>query len=261
MTDYYTADLHLGHTKVANLRGFTDVADHDRTILDNIRATLKAGDRLWILGDIAIGSSENTALLALAKLHYEQITMHLISGNHDSVHPMHRNSEEAQYKFMAHAFSSVDTMGTIRHNRAKIILSHFPYTGDHGPERYAEYRPRDTGLPVIHGHTHSTEKVSYSPGGSLQICVSLDAWDMKPVSKEVLTELIKYHLTRKAPQPPHQPTRGPLDALFMAWTIPGINPRYHHEQQLRLQHEWPILHSIITQIVQKEYNDRQQTQR
>lgn len=41
-------------------------------------------------------------------------------------------------------------------------MSHYPYarSGD-GPEResnrYGEYRLRDTGMPLIHGHTHQGE--------------------------------------------------------------------------------------------------------
>jgi calcineurin-like phosphoesterase family protein len=32
------SDLHLGHRKVSQLRGFDDVDDHDRVVLDNLRA-------------------------------------------------------------------------------------------------------------------------------------------------------------------------------------------------------------------------------
>lgn len=190
MTDYFTADLHLGHKHVAEIRGFTRVEDHDRTIYSNLHATLKPGDRMWILGDISGGYNESQALQTLEVLATEtQSELHLIAGNHDSIHPMHRHSEKTHTEYRS-TFTSTDTIGTIRHRKDKIMLSHFPYQGDRGADRYPEYRLPDHRKPLIHGHTHSTQRTSQSRAGSLQICVSLDAWDLKPASRETLTKII-----------------------------------------------------------------------
>jgi calcineurin-like phosphoesterase family protein len=41
------------------------------------------------------------------------------------------------------------------------MLSHFPYKGDHKPgDRYPEWRLRDEGLPLLHGHVHSAFLIS-----------------------------------------------------------------------------------------------------
>ena len=188
---YYTADLHLCHEKVAKIRGFESALPHDIAILSALMETLKPGDHLWILGDVSGGKDEISALhLLRSVVNTCDTRLHLISGNHDSIHPMHRRSELAHARFK-NVFSSIDSMGTFRHNRDKILLSHFPYAGDRGEERYPEYRLKDTGKPIVHGHTHSREKVSYSDKGSLQICVSLDAWGLKPVPKHELVKLIE----------------------------------------------------------------------
>lgn len=191
MSDFYTADLHLGHEKVAKLRGFDSPLLHDLVVLSNLSKRLRKGDRLWVLGDVSVET------YPIEVLSMKEVELHLISGNHDAVHPLHRRSEQAQQEFRK-AFDSIDSMGTFRHNKQKIMLSHFPYGGDHTElERYPEYRLRDLGAPIVHGHTHSEHKVSYSPCGTLQVCVSLDAWNLKPVSKEDLTKIIDQNKKEK----------------------------------------------------------------
>ena len=191
MTDWFTADLHLGHQKVAEHRGFNTTEEHDEMILTNLVTALKHGDRLWVLGDISGGKTEEYALGELydTRMGYG-FELHLISGNHDSIHPMHRKSHVRNEFGFDFVFRSFDSLGTFRHRRDKVMLSHFPYVGDRGTDRYPEYRLNDVGVPIIHGHTHSTVPISRSPKNTLQVCVSLDAWDMKPVSKETLTKMI-----------------------------------------------------------------------
>ena len=45
---YITADLHLGHEKVALARGFTTVAEHDRVIIDNINSVVHKRSCLYV---------------------------------------------------------------------------------------------------------------------------------------------------------------------------------------------------------------------
>lgn len=189
--DYYTADLHLGHYKVAHHRGFATVEEHDETVLKGIREVAKPGVNIWVLGDISSGrdTGTDTALTLLNDIRLDTwCTFHLIAGNHDKVHPMHRGYQK--HRPFWDAFQTIDSMGTFRHRKEKVLLSHFPYEGDRGITRYPEYRLKDSGLPIIHGHTHSTEKASRSEAGTPQVCVGLDAWDMKPASKEELTKII-----------------------------------------------------------------------
>ena len=190
---YYTADLHLRHEKVAKIRGFNSTYEHDEAVLKGLEEVAHSGNQIFILGDISGGKHESDAIdqLVLATTS-KNVDLHLIVGNHDSAHPMHRKyTKSRMWEVPSCLFSTTDTMGTFRHDKDKVMLSHFPYTGDRGEDRYPEYRLNDTGKPIVHGHTHSSEKVSYSDKGSLQICVSLDAWDMKPVPKHELVKLIE----------------------------------------------------------------------
>ena len=190
---YYTADLHLCHEKVAKIRGFSSTHEHDEAVLKGLEEIAHSGNQIFILGDISGGKHESDAIdqLVLATTS-KNVDLHLIAGNHDSAHPMHRKyTKSRMWEVPSYLFSTTDTMGTFRHNKDKVMLSHFPYTGDRGEDRYPEYRLKDTGKPIVHGHTHSSEKVSYSDKGSLQICVSLDAWGLKPAPKHELVKLIE----------------------------------------------------------------------
>lgn len=40
-----------------------------------------------------------------------------------------------------------------------------------------------------------------------------------------------------------------VDRVRDAWFIPGPNPGYHHEQQLKLLKDWPRLHDAVENLV------------
>jgi calcineurin-like phosphoesterase family protein len=50
---------------------------------------------------------------------------------------------------------------------------------------------RDCGAPIIHGHTHSPEQVSFSNEGTIQVHVGVDAWDFTPVEQGVVVQIVK----------------------------------------------------------------------
>lgn len=194
MPDYFTADLHINHRKVAELRGFPTTRAHNHTILDGIR-NLPKGSRLFILGDLSVGNTDEELRAAKwvkwAAQHLESI--HLIYGNHDSGHPHHSKAHRSE---LPHFFHSTASEGSLKIAGTRALLHHFPYEGDHTTtDRYPQWRPRNLGAPVIHGHTHAPTPVSYTATGTLQICVSADAWDYTPVSKDTLTHLIEQHHT------------------------------------------------------------------
>ena len=72
----------------------------------------------------------------------------------------------------------------------RILFNHFPYTGDHTEEiRYLEDRPRDRGLWLCHGHTHSKDFVS----GKRTIHIGVDSAvaNYAPIDLELVVETIK----------------------------------------------------------------------
>ncbi len=200
MTRYWIADLHLGHAKVAELRGF-DVPEHDRTILGQLRA-LRDTDEVWVLGDISSGmpEKEEQALEALALV---PARLHLIAGNHDSVSSIHRKGYTRQARF-AEVFDSVQQFGRVRLHGRDALMSHYPYArSDDGPGRgagrYLEYRLRDEGLPLLHGHTHQdaphmqyvlSRWTGQTGPDRQQFCVSWDA-HRRLVTEHDLNQWIK----------------------------------------------------------------------
>lgn len=183
---WFTSDLHLWHQKVAETRGFMDPLDHDNAVMYELHATVKPGDQLWILGDLSAGSggSERYALDQLAQLDAE---LHLIAGNHDRCHPMHRDAHKHQRRFLE-VFTSVQPFARRRIAGQQVLLSHYPYEGDHTVvDRDTQYRLRDEGLWLLHGHTHSIHFCSPRPR---QIHVGWDAW-RGPVPLDKLAQHIE----------------------------------------------------------------------
>lgn len=183
----FTSDLHLGHRKVAEIRGFEHVEEHDEAILEVLYETLQRGDSLWILGDLSSGGSvgQRMALAHLALLTKDLgVTLHLVAGNHDGVHPMHRNALKWDPEYRS-VFTSVQPFARRKIDGTYVWLSHFPWRGggDHtADERYPVVRLNDDGTSwLMHGHTHSSTAVD-RPGRMLN--VGVDAWDLGPVSMD-----------------------------------------------------------------------------
>lgn len=180
---WYWADLHVGHALVAGLRGFADPADHDAAIADAWTATVRKDDTVWILGDLALGNPA-PALELIAAL---PGTKHLVFGNHDRGHPMHRDAHRHQGQYLQ-AFDSVQPFARHRIDGRQVLLSHFPHDGDHEgrEDRYTQWRLPDLGSWLIHGHIHDAWKVR-----GRQINVGVDHWAGGPADQDQLAEIMR----------------------------------------------------------------------
>lgn len=193
-TVFYTSDLHIGHVKIARIRAevfapeLTFVSDdevvawHDNELARKWDAVVADSDNVWVLGDTSSGSStsEEKALEWVGK---RPGVKRLISGNHDKVHPSNRDFFKRFAAFIE-VFESVSPFARRKINGVDVLLSHFPYTGDHTDvDRMTQYRLRDEGMPLLHGHTHSD-----SVGDSRIIHVGVDARGMAPVPTSVIVD-------------------------------------------------------------------------
>ncbi|MDT8915809.1 metallophosphoesterase family protein [Amycolatopsis sp. PS_44_ISF1] len=201
MTVHFTSDLHIGHRRVAEIRGFSSAHEHDEHLAASWRAVVKPADQVWVLGDIA-ASSPTRALEVLADLPGEK---HLIFGNHDTAHPMNRDAHRHLRTYLE-VFASAASAARRRINGREVVLSHFPYRRDRGPARHQQWRLRDEGLWLLHGHTHGPETLTY---GEREIHVGLDAWALKPVALETIADLLEAAENRRQ-------STARLDALFAA---------------------------------------------
>lgn len=206
MTVWFTSDLHIGHRVVAAHRGYgylnsdspVGISAHDAHLAMNWDAVVRPDDTVWILGDLSAGGS-NAQRNALKWISERPGVKHLIAGNHDGPSPRHRDSHKWIREYMT-VFESVQQSARRRLlpieqgvRGVEVVMSHYPYTEvtPHAePDRFTQWWLRDEGVPILHGHVHSHEVVTYSAAGTPQIHVGLDAWRLSPVSLERLSELI-----------------------------------------------------------------------
>lgn len=175
----FTADLHLGHKFVSNLRGYDNTDDHDEVIISNLRSTVRKDDVLWVLGDYSCSQHERARKL-LSEVPGRKV---LVPGNHDPEHPMHRGAWKHQREAMG-TFEAVLPYQRIRLNKINFLMSHLPYEGDHkAVDRYDEYRLPDKGMPLLCGHVHEAWKFQGN-----QFNVGVDVNDFKPVSANTVLE-------------------------------------------------------------------------
>ncbi|MBN9214815.1 MAG: metallophosphoesterase [Microbacterium sp.] len=215
----YTSDPHVTHPKLAQLRGFLapdgsgDTAAHDAWYAEMWREHVTKRDTVYVLGDLTGGgtSARRAALGLFATLPGRKV---FITGNHDEGHPAHRDSVkpglQAEY---LEAFDAVLPFAlrrlTVDGERRHVALSHFPYFGDHTREdRFDEWRLKDTGKWLLHGHTHKPNQRVHD---GRQIHVGVDAWG-RPVAEAEIVDLIAAAEAGRTLELPHRQLISVTDA-------------------------------------------------
>lgn len=183
--NYFTSDLHLFHTLVQHLRGYAN----DDEQLDALRAAFSRvtkRDTVFILGDLNIGRLDAT----LDVIESLPGTKHLIYGNHDKGHPAYRGALAASARYRR-AFASAGTAAQLRLAGTPVMLNHLPYDGEGDtrpdqPERFVQFRLRDLGIPLVHGHVHSPTRFTRSALGTPQVHIGLDAFPQLATQDDIL---------------------------------------------------------------------------
>ena len=173
MSILWVSDLHLGHEKVADLRGFASTAEHDRWVEFLWRDAVTDEDEVYVLGDLSV--DERTFEYVDFIISSLPGRKHLVSGNHDpcaSIHSQaHRGFPGYLKVFEALQDFAIRTLGGHR-----LHMSHYPYLSSTNPDhtdvpRYPDYRISGD-APLLHGHTHGKERMH----DGNQLHVGLDAW-------------------------------------------------------------------------------------
>jgi calcineurin-like phosphoesterase family protein len=178
------SDLHLGHANILNfiiegekkLRpGFASLDEMHQCIFDRWNDTVKQGDKVYVLGDVAFNQVGLTAMLEMAKLPGRK---RLVLGNHDAFQIEHYRKVFAEI----YGFRRLE----------QFWLSHAPVHPDTIGERAAGN---------IHGHLHSYEvKDDYlklALGSTRDIIdhryfnVSVERINYTPINLDVIREHMK----------------------------------------------------------------------
>lgn len=195
---YFTSDSHLGHTNILKLgagRPFRDLAHMHSIFLKNAWDVVGPDDDLYHLGDAAMGNFDDTIKLLAA---FPGRNKFLVPGNHDKIFPglntvsrIERFTpmyEDAGYTILElHPLITLEADG----ESFEVRLSHIPYSLERytgRSDKLAFARPIDDGKWLIHGHTHSSDKLSDNPR---EIHVGVDANDWTPVSELTIIEQIR----------------------------------------------------------------------
>ena len=188
---WFTSDLHFNHKKVAELRqealnldSFATpdlITQHSLAIVENWNTTVNPDDVVWVLGDIGLGRPSKF-LPVVDALNGRKF---LITGNHDKVWAAHSDARR-HFAEWSEVFDYIAPFAKLKLDGRQVLLSHFPYEGDHTSEdRAKEFRLQDTGKWIIHGHVHSEWK-----RWGRQINAGLDVWNYAPITSQTIMSLI-----------------------------------------------------------------------
>lgn len=135
----FSADLHLRHKFMAELRGWTreTVEEHDDWLIDAWNTTVDRRDTVWFLGDFTFARKAESPKLFAAL----NGSKHLIVGNHDPAHV--RNLP----------WASVSDLKQISVGGQSLVLCHYPLL---------TWQNAHYGAWHLHGHSHGNLRVSES---------------------------------------------------------------------------------------------------
>lgn len=186
MTDWHTADWHLGHQNVIGYSGRPWATADEMTdgLVARHNERVRAGDTVWVHGDVALHRSQ---LVHVKRFNGRKI---LIAGNHDSCWTGHKRAARAAAAYLDAGFAEIQADGIVpRHilGSRPVMLSHLPYADPTDPDqRYASKRPVNQGMPLLCGHVHEKWRVK-----DRMINVGVDVNDWYPVPAEQLAEELK----------------------------------------------------------------------
>lgn len=185
----FTSDTHIGHLLVARKRGFETVEEHDTAIITRWNEEVQDDDLVLLAGDAVMG----TRRLTLPKFKLMKGHKILIAGNHDDCWPGHNNGWTRMRAYLE-VFEYIQPFMRITIDGQSVLISHFPYENDSTQTpRFTQFRLRDEGNWLLHGHTHSTTRRT----SDREIHIGMDAWGLRPVSEGRIIGMMRVQLARE----------------------------------------------------------------
>lgn len=109
-------------------------------------------------------------------------------GNHDRVSPSTQSQRAIERFLPVYEQAGWVVLPEILEGTRRgipLLASHYPYVGDTtGIERHRSHRPVDSGMPLIHGHTHDRGR---GPHGR-EFHVGVDAFGFAPIPFAVIDD-------------------------------------------------------------------------
>ena len=185
MSTFFTADTHFDHDNILNLgqgRPFGSINHHNETLIQNYNYLVQPSDKTYFLGDVALGNLEQSIQL-LSRMNGQKF---LVPGNHDRIFSG-TNTKSRIERFLPiyeeAGFVVLPENTSIDFDGQEVLLSHFPYSENWETfskvDKFAKSRPVDTGLPLLHGHTHFANRLT--EGNPRMLNVGVDANNFFPV--------------------------------------------------------------------------------
>ena len=144
---YAIADTHFGHAKIAALRGYTSVEEHDRDLVSRWNSTVRKNDTVWHLGDVYFGGKDAHHIIAQLNG-----VKRLVLGNHDTY------GIQIYQLYFDKIFGAAQMYG--------CILTHIPVADQQLQTRYRLN---------VHGHLHA-----WYLNDARYRCVSAEHVDLRP---------------------------------------------------------------------------------
>lgn len=180
MAVYFISDLHIGHNKefLYLPRGFDNIQEHDKAILENWNRTVSEDDDVYLLGDVMLNDMEH-GLEILRKLKGH---IHIIRGNHDT-------DEKIKHYVELDNVVEVVAAAYLKAGKIPLYLSHFPTLVSN-----KMLKKKSHPLVNLYGHTH--QKTNFFDDGfhgeqPFMYHVGVDSHNLTPVLLEDVIEEIK----------------------------------------------------------------------
>lgn len=157
---FFTSDTHFNHAKCCELfrpGRFGSLNEMNETLIERWNSRVKKGDRVYHLGDVALGRPEAAAEI-LGRLNGQ---IFLIRGNHEKV---------AEHKLCASRFVWIKDYFGLKVGEQKIYLCHYAFR---------TWNCMHHGSWHLYGHSHGTLPEIET---SRSFDVGVDCWDFFPVS-------------------------------------------------------------------------------
>lgn len=181
MAIYFTSDLHLGHLKsfLFEPRGFSNIEDHDKQIVENWNSIISEDDEVYCLGDCMLNDNENGIRL-MSQLNGK---IHLIRGNHDT------DARIQLYSALPNVIEICEGK-FFKYKKYHFYLSHFPCI----VSNYDEDKPLQKRMINVCGHSHCKNRFKDMDKG-LIYHAELDAHNCIPVSIDNIIEDIEFFIS------------------------------------------------------------------